>query len=443
MGESDEDRIGLLHQLATLDPHPESVPINMLVRVGGTPLGENEPADPLTLVRTIATARLLMPAAMVRLSAGRRSLTREAAALCFLAGANSIFVGEKLLTTPNPERDEDERLFRDLGLRAIRPMASHPASDFLVRLEGELACLAAQSQLRRLAVMPAANFCSNDYLGLSTDIAFEQGRCGRAGERRCAWVPPARGCFPATRRFGKSSRPNSPQFTGAEAALYFNSGYAANVGLFSCIAGPQDTIFSDQANHASIIDGIRLSGARKVIFPHLDLDFLECELRRCDGSGQKFIAVESVFSMDGDRAPLAELVALAQRYGAELIVDEAHATGVFGVGGRGPGGRDSGGRGPGGRGLMACSGAKQTALATVHPCGKAFAGMGAFVCCSETLKQYLINRARTFIFSTALPPYVAAQMRAAVRHRRCRRWCAQPPGQPGRVPARAVARGGI
>jgi biotin synthase len=88
------------------------------VRVAGTPLGDVEPADPLTLARTIATARLLMPVSMVRLSAGRRSLTREAAALCFLAGANSIFVGEKLLTTPNPERDADDRLFRDLGLRA-------------------------------------------------------------------------------------------------------------------------------------------------------------------------------------------------------------------------------------------------------------------------------------------------------------------------------------
>jgi biotin synthase len=119
MGESDQDRIGLLHQLATLDPHPESVPINMLVRVTGTPLGNIEQVDPLTLVRTMATARMLMPASMVRLSAGRRSLTREAAALCFLAGANSIFVGEKLLTTPNPERDEDDQLFRDLGLRAL------------------------------------------------------------------------------------------------------------------------------------------------------------------------------------------------------------------------------------------------------------------------------------------------------------------------------------
>ena len=117
MGESEEDRVGLLHQLANLQPHPESVPINMLVRVRGTPLADAEPLDALVLARMIATARLLMPAAMVRLSAGRNSLSREAVSLCFLAGANSIFVGEKLLTTPNPGRDEDDRLLRDLGLR--------------------------------------------------------------------------------------------------------------------------------------------------------------------------------------------------------------------------------------------------------------------------------------------------------------------------------------
>src|SRR5499433_2364778 len=119
MGESDEDRIGLLHQLARLTPHPESVPINMLVRVDGTPLGDAEPVDPLVLVRTIATARILMPSSRVRLSAGRRSLNREAATLCFLAGANSIFVGDKLLTTPNPSRDEDEVLLEDLDLRPM------------------------------------------------------------------------------------------------------------------------------------------------------------------------------------------------------------------------------------------------------------------------------------------------------------------------------------
>ncbi len=119
MGESDEDRVGLLKQLASFRPHPESVPVNLLVRVEGTPLATAEEADPLGLVRTIATARLLLPASMVRLSAGRRAMTRECAALCFLAGANSIFFGEKLLTTPNPAQDDDAILFRDLGLRAM------------------------------------------------------------------------------------------------------------------------------------------------------------------------------------------------------------------------------------------------------------------------------------------------------------------------------------
>jgi biotin synthase len=119
MGESDEDRLGLLWQLATLNPHPESVPINVLVPVEGTPLGDREALDPLALVRVIATARILMPASMVRLSAGRRSLSREAVALCFVAGANSLFIGDKLLTTPNPEPDDDYELMRQLGLEPL------------------------------------------------------------------------------------------------------------------------------------------------------------------------------------------------------------------------------------------------------------------------------------------------------------------------------------
>jgi 8-amino-7-oxononanoate synthase len=131
------------------------------------------------------------------------------------------------------------------------------------------------------------------------------------------------------------------------------------------------------------------------------MDSLERELRRSDSGGaQKFIVSESIFSMDGDCAPISDLVMLAERYGAELVIDEAHATGVVG---------------PQGRGLVAGSGLADRVLVTIHPCGKALAGMGCFVCCSEKLKQYLINRARTFIFSTALPPYMAAQMRAAIR----------------------------
>jgi len=119
MGEDRAARYGLLRQLALLDPHPESVPINMLVPVEGTPLGSCPPEDPLELVRMIATARILMPKSMVRLSAGRLSLSEEAQALCFLAGANSVFLGDKLLTTPNPEADADHRLFEKLGVKLV------------------------------------------------------------------------------------------------------------------------------------------------------------------------------------------------------------------------------------------------------------------------------------------------------------------------------------
>src|SRR5579859_5404121 len=119
MGEKDTDRVGLLHQLAALQPHPESVPINMLVRVEGTPLAHVAALDPLEMVRAIATARILMPASRVRLAAGRKQLSPEAVTLCFLAGANSIFVGEKLLTAPNPGPDEDQQLLEKLGMQPL------------------------------------------------------------------------------------------------------------------------------------------------------------------------------------------------------------------------------------------------------------------------------------------------------------------------------------
>jgi biotin synthase len=126
MGEDREVRYRLLQQLASLDPHPESVPVNLLVRVDGTPLADRAPEDPLELVRTIATARILMPASFVRLSAGRMSLTDEAQALCFLAGANSVFLGDRLLTTPNPGASHDDQLFDRLGMR-LTAAAAHVA----------------------------------------------------------------------------------------------------------------------------------------------------------------------------------------------------------------------------------------------------------------------------------------------------------------------------
>jgi len=127
MGEDRPVRYRLLHQLSALEPHPESVPINLLVRVDGTPLAELPPEDPLELVRTIATARILMPRSFVRLSAGRLSLTDEAQALCFLAGANSVFLGDRLLTTPNPGTTHDEQLLDRLGMRLTASPAVEPS----------------------------------------------------------------------------------------------------------------------------------------------------------------------------------------------------------------------------------------------------------------------------------------------------------------------------
>jgi 8-amino-7-oxononanoate synthase len=273
--------------------------------------------------------------------------------------------------------------------------------DFLRRLQTDLDGLKSRSQLRRLEIVPGVNFCSNDYLGLSADRRLREALTASLAVGSPIASTGSRLLSGHAVVWGELES-ELAQFAGAEAALYFNSGYAANTGLFGCVLKPDDIVFSDSANHASIIDGIRLSGARKVIFPHLDLNALESELRGAvpgRAPSQKFIAVESVFSMNGDRAPVAALVSLAERYGAELIVDEAHATGVLG---------------PQGRGLVAEAGAMNRVLAVVHTCGKALAGVGAFVLCSNVLKEYLINHARPFIFSTALPPYVAAQVRAAV-----------------------------
>ncbi|HET9178869.1 MAG TPA: 8-amino-7-oxononanoate synthase [Terriglobia bacterium] len=265
-------------------------------------------------------------------------------------------------------------------------------------LRAELESLAARQELRRLGRMEGVNLCSNDYLDLSRDP-----RLARAVAAALVSGSPVASTgsrlLSGNAAAWEELESEFARFIGTEAGLFFSSGYAANVGLLTAILRPDDTVFSDESNHASLIDGIRLSRARKVIFPHLDLNFLQDALRRCDTAGRKFIVVESLFSMEGDRTPLPELLSLADRFGADLVVDEAHATGVFG---------------PRGRGLVAGAGINARVLASVHPCGKALASAGAFVCGTDTLKQFLVNRARTFIYSTALPPYFAAQIGKAV-----------------------------
>ena len=279
-------------------------------------------------------------------------------------------------------------------------MAKSQLSELTRRIDAELAALASLGQLRSLNSINGVNLSSNDYLGLSVDPRLRDAAAAALAAGIAVGSTGSR-LLSGNAEIWEQLETEIAQFMGSEAALYFNSGYAANVGLLGALIRPGDVVFSDSANHASIIDGLRLAGARKVIFPHLDMKSLVRELRQdFPGALQKFIVSESIFSMDGDAAPLADLVALAERYGAELIVDEAHATGVAG---------------PQGRGLVAAAGLSERVLVTVHPCGKALASMGCFVCCSEKVKQYLVNRARTFIFSTALPPYMAVQMRAAIR----------------------------
>jgi len=262
-----------------------------------------------------------------------------------------------------------------------------------------LRSLEGRSQRRSLAEIHGVNFCSNDYLGLAENPVLRERvaeavraaeKVGGTGSRLLSGQTEA----------WRDLEEEFAKFAGTESALFFTSGYAANVGLFSSLAGKDDVIFSDERNHASLIDGMRLSGARKVIYPHLNLNALEDTLRQEAGAPwRKVIVTESVFSMDGDIAPLQEIASLAEKYKAALILDEAHATAVHG---------------PGGRGLAAAVGLTHRVLAITHTCGKALASAGAFVCGPAELKEHLVNHARTFIFSTALPPYFAAQIRAAL-----------------------------
>jgi 8-amino-7-oxononanoate synthase len=268
----------------------------------------------------------------------------------------------------------------------------------LERLAARLAALRDADQLRDLQIPAGVQLNSNDYLGLSTHPRLKQA-ITRAVEADAHVASTGSRLLSGHHERWDALESLFAEFAGAEAALYFSSGYAANVGLLSSVLTADDAVFSDAANHASLIDGARLSRAKKVVFPHLDLNYLENALRRETSPGQKVIVVESIFSMDGDHAPLPELLELSEKYGAFLVVDEAHATGVDG---------------PEGRGAAYNMRRSDRILATVHTCGKALASMGAFVAGSRTLCDFLINEARPFIFTTALPSYCAAHVQEAM-----------------------------
>jgi 8-amino-7-oxononanoate synthase len=266
-------------------------------------------------------------------------------------------------------------------------------------LQKGLRALEARSLRRSLAEVHGVNLCSNDYLGLAEHPRLLEAAIDAVTQARRVGGTGSRLLSGQTEEW-RTLEEEFARFAGTEGALFFSSGYAANLGLLASLVGKDDVVYSDVLNHASLIDGMRLSGARKVIYPHLDLDALEDSLREEAGAPwRKVIITESVFSMDGDVAPLKEIAGLADKYGAAIILDEAHSTGVMG---------------PQGRGLAAEAGIVPQLLAVIHTCGKALGCAGAFVCGPAVLKEHLINHARTFIYSTALPPYFSRQIGAAL-----------------------------
>jgi glycine C-acetyltransferase len=237
---------------------------------------------------------------------------------------------------------------------------------------------------------------SSNYLGLSTHPRVTEA-AGRATAQY--------GCSVGASRLIAGNHDLYAELEGrlaglkrTEAALVFSTGYMANLGVLTALAGPDDVVFSDALNHASIIDGIRLSRAAVAVFPHNDVAALE-DLLRAQRARRRIVIVDGVFSMDGDVAPLPDLLAVARRWGALLVVDDAHGTGTLG---------------PGGAGALAACGLAGAADEEVATLGKALGSFGAFVAGPRKLIRLLINKARSFIFTCGLPPAALAASGAAL-----------------------------
>ncbi|MGA2455883.1 MAG: 8-amino-7-oxononanoate synthase [Solirubrobacteraceae bacterium] len=245
---------------------------------------------------------------------------------------------------------------------------------------------------------PVLLLCSNNYLGLADHPSVREA----AADAAMRWGVGAGSSrlVSGTMTVHRRLEERLADFKGSEACLLFGSGYLANIGVIGALAGRGDTIFSDELNHASIIDGCRLSRAEVVVYGHRDVEQLDWSMRRQsrrDGSRQ-LIVTDSVFSMDGDVAPLEAIVELANVHGARVIVDEAHATGNLG---------------PGGRGAVAEAGLEGEIDVVVGTLGKALGSYGAYVCANAEMIRYLINTARSLIYSTApSPPAVAGALAA-------------------------------
>jgi 8-amino-7-oxononanoate synthase len=265
------------------------------------------------------------------------------------------------------------------------------------RIEKRLAAIDAEGLRRSLRPPSGIDLSSNDYLGLANHPLLKQ---------RMAEAVLAEGVGSTGSRLLRGERTSFTRveadfsrFKGAARSLYFSSGYLANLAVLTTFPEAGDVIFSDERNHASLIDGVRLSRARRVIFPHNDVAALERLLHKTADGEQKFLVVESLFSMDGDEAPLAEYAQLCRATGTALIIDEAHAVGIYGERGSG---------------LMEAHGVDADVFVSINTAGKAMGVSGAFVAGSDAAIEYLIQRARPFIFSTAPPPSIAAALDASL-----------------------------
>lgn len=240
--------------------------------------------------------------------------------------------------------------------------------------------------------------CSNNYLGLAEHLCLK--RAAAEAAFRYGTSSGASRLVSGSFALHEELEQAVADWKGTEAALIFNSGYAANTGIIAALAGRGDIIFADRLNHASIVDGAILSGAKLVRYPHNDSEVLARLLEQHQTAGLRLIVSDGVFSMDGDLAPLQELVALARRHDALLMVDDAHGSGVLGGEGKGS---------------AALAGIQDGIHLQMGTFGKALGSFGAYVACSELIRNYLINRSRSLIFSTSLPPAVLAASMAAIK----------------------------
>lgn len=290
-------------------------------------------------------------------------------------------------------------------------------SDPLAWIDEELQILQDEGLRRRLSVREGAqtpqirldgreflSFGSNDYLGLAAEVMDRDSLRGLGDE---GWGSGASPLVTGRGRWHAALETRLAEFEGTETALLFPSGYAANVGTLGALAGAPDAIFSDAKNHASIVDGCRLSRASVRIYRHLDTNHLARLLSEATDCRRKLIVTDSLFSMDGDFAPLAELADLAEQFGAMLMVDEAHATGVFG---------------DNGRGLAEQLGVDRRIPIRIGTLSKALGSIGGFVAGSQRLIDWLIQRARSYIYSTAPPEIFAVAGINALRIVRQEPW---------------------